>query len=709
MTFNEFTEKFKIKLNKHQARAVTEIDGPVLLLSVPGSGKTTVVVSRIGYMLYCLGLNPDQILTMTYTVAATADMRARFRKLFGDEFADRLEFRTINGVCAIIINYYSRSFNRQPFELVTDDGALNKILRDIYIASSNTFPAETDIKEIRTSITYVKNMMLSGDEIDEIEIDGINFSDIYAKYCHYLSSHRLMDYDDQMSIALMILKKHPSVLKYFQNRYTYINVDEAQDTSKIQHMLIRLLASQNRNIFMVGDEDQSIYGFRAAYPQALLEFERIYPDGKVLYMETNYRCDGEIVSCADKFIKQNHNRHPKNMIASRKAKNKVCEIKLTDYNKQYSYLLSVAKKNDSQTAVLFRNNESAIPIIDILEKSEVSYYYRQRESFFFSHYIVRDILSFFRLSREAWNTELFLESYYKFDIKIKRDLLTDALRHRRKSARTNVIDDILENGDFEAWQIYKLNSLKLSLASLMKGSSYGSVNKILYTMGYASYLESRKADMTKVNILLSLANQNPDIKEFLTRTDELKKIIDNGAGEPESRFILSTIHSSKGLEYDHVIIIDAIDGVLPAIQQDEEMSDEDKDKLEEERRLFYVGITRAKNRLELITYSSRFGNSTNTKSSFINQLLSDKKQISPVLPIKRKASGTMTAISLSPEKIQNILKDYYVGAMVKHRIFGRGEIKVIADNIATIEFGQGSERKLDLALCIQKGILTLAV
>ncbi|MBQ5584191.1 MAG: ATP-dependent helicase, partial [Ruminiclostridium sp.] len=289
MTWEEFRDRVKVPLNRQQEAAVRAVDGPVLLLAVPGSGKTTVLILRLGYMLFCQNILPENILTMTYTVAATRDMAARFAAFFGEEMARRLEFRTINGVSARIIRHYEQTMGRQAFQLITDEGKLSALVGELCRKATGEFATESTIKSLRTAITYIKNMQLSKEEIDEYQADDLPVARVYRDYCAALRQNGWMDYDDQMVYAAQILRQYPKILKHFQGRYPYLCVDEAQDTSKIQHGIIRLLAGERPNLFMVGDEDQSIYGFRAAYPAALMEFERVYPGARVLLMEKNYR------------------------------------------------------------------------------------------------------------------------------------------------------------------------------------------------------------------------------------------------------------------------------------------------------------------------------------------------------------------------------------------------------------------------------------
>ena len=318
MTAREtFEAKYIAPLNEQQRVAARTVDGPVLLLAVPGSGKTTVLVTRLGYMVYCCGIAPESVLTMTYTVAATGDMKRRFASLFGPEYADRLEFRTINGVSSKIIRYYSEYYRRQAFRLLDNDAELTELVRSIYQSVNEEYAEIGTVKDIRSAIAFIKNMMLTDGEIDSMETGIENFPEIYRRYQEKLKKRKRMDFDDQMYYAKRILETCPPVLEYFQERCRYVCVDEAQDTSKIQHAIIRLLARRYGNLFMVGDEDQSVYGFRAAWPDALLNFERDYPGARVLFMERNYRSTNEIIGVANAFISGNRFRRRKAILPVR--------------------------------------------------------------------------------------------------------------------------------------------------------------------------------------------------------------------------------------------------------------------------------------------------------------------------------------------------------------------------------------------------------
>ena len=691
MTKPEFETQYLSHLNPQQRQAVQQIDGPALLLAVPGSGKTTVLVTRLGYMLYCCGIMPQETLTVTYTVAAAQDMKARFSSLFGVE--ENLQFRTLNGICDTIIRYYVRTKGRTAFDLVTNDRKLSEILRGLLGKQSGEYRTDQQMKELKTMITYCKNRMLTETEIDEQKVDGVDFAVLWRDYHSYMIEHRLMDFDDQMVIALKILHHHADILEDFRRRYRYISVDEAQDTSKIQHEIIGLLAKNHRNLFMVGDEDQSIYGFRAAWPEALLTFDQRWTDGKVLLMEENYRSTKSIVERADRFIARNIHRHQKHMVTKNPKGDKISLISLKDYQGQYCYLADVARKNKVQTAVLYRNNDSALPLIDLLEREHIPYACRQRESFFFTSPVVRDLLDILKFTFEPENGRLFLSFYYKLDLKIKRTTLEEILA---RGETGHVLDILVEDTNLNGWQVERLKSLRTHFEKIKTLTSYSALHRVIKFMGYGTYLEERGGDTFRAEVLLGLAKEHPDIDDFKARLVELKEILGTKE-EIDAPFILSTIHASKGMEYDRVILLDVVDGILPSLltPTDLHLSEEEHKDLEEERRLFYVGVTRARHKLELITAPSRFGGLI-PSSTFIRQLMEDA----------RPKNRILQKITRSDVEVNLLQQSFVNGSAVTHQIFGRGIVVNRIGAIILIQFEDGMSRKLDLPSCIQKGLLS---
>lgn len=615
MTLEQFKEQFNIKLNNQQLKAVQSVQNPTLLLAVPGSGKTTVLVTRLGYMIYCLGIEPESILTVTYTVAATNYMRQRFETMFGEQLAARLEFRTINGICSKIINYYGNCIGRKAFDLITEEGFKSKILSLIYQKELNEYPSENDLQTVITLITYIKNMMLSNEEIESLgKKENLPLAEIYKAYCGELRRQSLMDYDDQMVYAYTMLKTTPQVLEYFQNMYQYICVDEAQDTSKIQHKIIEILAMKNKKLFMVGDEDQSIYGFRAAYPEALLSFESTYPEGEILLMEENFRSDGAIVTAADRFIQKNKLRHKKNMKASRGMAKDIRLIEVKTRKSQYSYLTKVAENCNVDTAVLYRDNESIIPVVDMLERSGIDYKIKNADLTFFNHKIVTDIKNIIRFAENPKDTEIFMQIYFKIGTYLSKMGAIEACRISEEKG-IPVIDSALRYGRIPKGTEKSLKAMKTHIESILEESAYKAVYRIVNFMGYSAYLERAKIKDGKISILQALAANEKTPEDFLNRLDELAMIIKNKKNNYDCKFTLSTIHSSKGLEYDTVYIMDVKDGVFPekVVANRKKATDEEIKTYEEERRLYYVAVTRAKNQLCIFDFKD--------SSTFNNQLL----------------------------------------------------------------------------------------
>lgn len=635
MEWQEFERKFPQKLNEQQKEAVQSVEGPVLLLAVPGSGKTTVLVTRLGYMIYAKGIAPEKILTVTYTVAATEDMAARFASLFGTDMADRLTFKTINGICAGIIHTYGRKTGRTPFALLNDEKVIADTLAKIYQKTERTYATESDLQTVRTLITYIKNSMLTDAEIREMDKTAdMKISAIYKEYNTWLREQKLMDYDDQMVYAYTMLQRFPELLRLYQDKFPYLCVDEAQDTSKIQHAIIALLASKTENLFMVGDEDQSIYGFRAAYPEALLSFEKNHPGAKVLLMEENFRSGAGIVKAADTFIQKNTLRHKKHMRAIKDGEEVVKEIAVKTRDDQYRYLAAVAEncaaaradrvggRSDNRTAdashtvaVLYRDHECALPLIDLLERKEIPYRMRNAEISFFTHRTVLDVLNIMKLAMHPKDAETFLQVYYKINTYIRKE---DALQIAR----------ISETQDISVWNAavryhglsdYTMSSVqntRMHMQQLLTERGDKAVKRILYYMGYQEYLERCGLKADKIEILRILGSREDSMAGLLQRLRELQDILTRKETDYSCNFILSTIHASKGLEYDTVYLMDVTDGILPAqmLKNPEKASGEERENYEEERRLFYVGATRAKSELYVFT--------TGKPHSFCKELLS---------------------------------------------------------------------------------------
>jgi len=743
MEWKEFETTFSVKLNQQQKEAVQSTKGPVLLLAVPGSGKTTVLVTRLGYMIYCKNIPPERILTVTYTVAATKDMSERFAVRFGEDMAKRLEFRTINGICARIIQYYGRRIGKTPFELVKDEKATTGMLIRICQDHGMGYPTESDLKNVRTLITYIKNMMLNEEELQKLEEESdIRIAGIYREYCRQMREQKLMDYDDQMLYAYNILRKDLGVLAYFQNRYPYICVDEAQDTSKIQHAIIALLAAGTGNLFMVGDEDQSIYGFRAAYPEALLSFEKKHSGAKVLLMEENFRSNAKIVEAADKFIQKNTLRHEKHMRAAREAGADIREISLKSRKAQYVYLMKAAQKcttgmagmsgseehkgradaSVTETAVLYRDNECAIPLIDLLERKNIPYRMRNADLSFFTHRTVLDVQNIIRFAMDPKDTELFMQIYYRLKLFFNKK---DALRYAQISQEKDmeVLDAALKYGNLEKYQEDNIRNLKRQMVRILNMPGDEAVNQILTYMGYQDYLKKMGMNANKLETVKLIGSRVESPEKLLERLEELRTIIQEKVSDKDCPFILSTMHASKGLEYDTVYLLDVMDGILPekVLANSRTASKEELETYEEERRLFYVGVTRAKNQLNVFT--------TNKPSKFCSELLGKRNlrenqqkeyagikkwgDYSPAGTYGIKGNGmyhgygTGHGSQKQPGKSYQELADALgEGMIVKHKKFGEGVVVDMEGEHIRIQFGD-NVKNMDLKVLARLGMLEI--
>lgn len=607
-----------LHLTEQQKQAIRTVDGPVLLLAVPGSGKTTVLVTRIGYMILIRNIPPERILTLTYTVAATRDMKARFTTLFGEDLAERLQFRTINGISSVIIHYFGRLIGKAPFHLLNDDKQISQLLGKIYQSVEKTYATEADLKNIRTYITYIKNRMLTGDEIQSLEEEAeVHIARIYELYQQEMRAMGAMDFDDQMVYALAILRKSPETLQHFQNLYPYILVDEAQDTSKIQHVIIRLLAGHD-HLFMVGDEDQSIYGFRAAFPEALLHFEQEHPGARVLLMEQNFRSQAEIVSRADRFIQKNVLRHEKTLQATRTPQKIPSVIPVRSRTAQYQYLLKVAASRKTETAILYRDNECALPLVDLLDRNHIPFQIKGNDLAFFTNRVIIDLTNIIRFALDPCDTELFLQIYYKLKLYLSKPVAMQ-IADAAKKYHLPVLDAALQYVDLPENTESNVLNMKSHFNSIPSDKADQAINRITGTMGYNDYLERANLSDHKLSILRALSYQTANAESLLNRLSELRALFQNqessvtdDSGNAEvPPLILSTIHSSKGLEYDTVYLMDVFNGLFPddipdiALKSDalrRTATGKDLSELkyyEEERRLFYVAVTRAKNSLYL--------------------------------------------------------------------------------------------------------------
>ena len=553
--------------------------------------------------------------------------------------------------------------------MVENEGELAKIVSDLYRELSGEFATQSVIKELRKGIAYVKNMMLGKEDLGELDTGFDQFPELYAQYNLALRQRHWMDYDDQMIYAKTILENYPDILAHFQDAFPYICVDEAQDTSKIQHAIIQLLARKTGNLFMVGDEDQSIYGFRAAYPDALMQFEQTYPKARVLLMEENYRSTPEILHLANGFIRKNTDRRPKTVRPTRVSGANVHLISAADRTAQYAWLLDMAAHCDGQTAVLYRNNDSALPLIDLMERQGLPFRCRQMDDTFFTHRLVADLLDIIAFANDRRNTEAFLRIYYKIGCGITKKAAEYACEACQHSGKT-VLEELLTFSPLSQYARDSAAGLMDLLPQLLEETAARGLKRIWTELRYKDYVEQQQLDGNKFEILTLLAEREADLNTLVARLDYLRMLV-SAPPEPSSEgLILSTVHSSKGLEYETVYLLDVLDGILPAVT--EPKGPEEKRRYQEERRLFYVAMTRAKDHLYLFSCLDR-------SSSFIRELRRE-------LPVEKTEEDDLFAA----------LREDLCGKAYYHGQKGRGIVRAACEGRCMIAYPGGDTETLTI-------------
>lgn len=690
MTFEEFLDKYKLTFNDQQKAAILACDRPVCLLACPGSGKTRTLVAKVGYMITCLGVRPENILTMTYTVSAAGDMAERFQSFFGPELASRVQFRTINSIAQGVITAFARSTGKTVYGLVSEEKDRAGYIRQAYLNIVKEWPVESDIKSVGSEITLMKNMLYTDAQIKGHKSETEHFPEIYFEYQRLLAKDSKMDFDDQLTTCYRLLKKVPDLLSMLQERYRYVCLDEAQDTSKVQHEIVRMITEKSRRLFMVGDEDQSIYKFRGAFPEGLLNFKEHYPDGEILLMEKNYRSDANIVNAADLFIQKNTKRHAKHIVPERMAADTIRKMSASTPGRQYDAIVRELKAAERHTAVLARNNESLIPFIDRLERENVPYNVRQMDMGFFTHPVVTDIKNFLTLASGNHDPQALQAVYYKSSLHLKKEMVQEAVRSCERSGSD--VFDVLRSLSQHAYQRTAITAFVRSLNAIGKETPSSAISSILYTLEYEDFISRSKTSgqRTKIEILKAIAEGKGSIREFLQSLEDLADRIAVKERTPGAKVILSTVHSSKGLEYDTVFLVDAYKGCFPEkYPSGAGLSGEALDILEEERRLYYVGITRAKNHLTVVSYEDRV-------CPFTDELFAQRTVQAKLEKAEKTPQG---------EAFEQYMASIKPDTTVVHNQFGWGTVVTRKGSYATVIFETVGIKQISLMATFMSGAM----
>lgn len=690
-----------IFLNEQQQKGIVETKQNLLLLAVPGSGKTTVLVSRIAHLICNEEVSSKQILTLTYSRETARDMKHRFQKLFGELIEEVPEFRTIHSFCLLILKRYAQMLNRTLPKLISEHvyaGLKQRVLRDLYQKHNQEYLTDDLLETLDRQISFTKNRMLDQIAIQKREKEIKAFSLIYQEYERFKKENGLMDYDDMLSYTYDIFCRFPKILNEFQERYTYINIDEAQDTSLLQHRIIQCLSEKNY-VFMVGDEDQSIYSFRGASPKELLEFQKNYRDGLILKMEQNYRSHQDIIEKANDFIKQNKQRYEKNMFCDNNETGSTLVCHLKDYSYQSQEIVRFIKDNPKEKtlAVLFRNNDSSVPIIDLLYQQGIEFYMKETQLSYFNSFVMRDMIAYFMLSYYPCDLNYFKQIYYKIG------LSKGAYAYVEKNINDyqSVFDCAARISSLSDYRKNQMQYYHSAFKRLKDMKPVKAIRFILNELNYQYYLDHKLNDgfmktgaNQKVNTAIQLAQGLDDIHAFLDKLDELPKALAQKQNiNKHSNVTLSTLHSSKGMEYDIVIMADILKDIIPMDTSVNNQLLGNSEDMENEVRLFYVGVTRAKEKL-IFFQSHAINETVASPSRFIDRFLNGNP-----LHYQNKLNAS--------EKIMLADIPSLVGVEIYHNHFGNGVVKEQDGDHLEILFEDKIQRIISYSICMNNKIIKI--
>lgn len=584
-----------MKLTEKQKLAANHKDGPCLVLAVPGSGKTTMLLERIKNLSN--DIDPNKILNLTFSRSQAVDMKNRYLK---ESQRDKINtnFMTIHAFCYLVIRNFYKKHNLELKILEADD-SYNKynLIKEIYYKTNKRIMSDEDMKNFFSVVGYMRNSLSDLSYLKNSQIKNINL--IYQSYEKFKKDNFYIDYDDMQTLALELINTYPNLLKSIRNKYKYIQLDEGQDTSILQFKIIEKISDPNNNLMIVADDDQSIYGFRAAEPSYLLNFRENYPNSKFISMNENHRSSGNIVEVCHKFIKQNKNRYDKNIFTRKDLGNKVHLANLNDSKEAYKYIIDHMDPKKTN-AILYRNNISCLNLISFLIDDERDFTINFPSYDYFNSKIIRDLENIIEFSNDFYNVDQFSEIYYKINTYLNKEEIKKLVYKPKNLDVFSYLEEIVDDE-----KSYNLANVKRKLIHLRKLHLDKKISYIYTYMGYGTYIDtfSKKYYELIYNkdlYIESLINFSKDLKSLDELHEKIRKYEKMNQKLTSSNLILSTIHRSKGLEYDNVFIIDLVKNEFPMLRDDE-------NNLEEERRVFYVAMTRAKENLYLLSLKKRIG------------------------------------------------------------------------------------------------------
>ncbi|WP_431731790.1 DNA helicase PcrA [Aceticella autotrophica] len=711
------------KLNDKQKEAVLRTDGPLLLLAGAGSGKTKVLTHRIAYLIKEKKISPANIIAITFTNKAAKEMKDRIEGLLG--YVGDLWVSTFHSACVRILRRdiekigYDRNF--VIFDTTDQKALITDCIKELNLNDKQFTP-----KGMLNAISSAKDKMITPDRyLLECGNDFRNkkISDIYELYENKLKKNNALDFDDILIKTIELFKKDESVLKYYQNKFRYIMVDEYQDTNTPQYKFVNMLASKYRNLCVVGDDDQSIYGWRGADIKNILDFEKDYPDACVIKLEQNYRSSQTILDAANYVIDNNIKRKKKKLWTQNGNGEKITICELNNEREEVTFVIEQIKeltqkgRKYSDFAILYRTNAQSRIFEEALMMNDIPYkligalrFYDRKE--------IKDVMGYLRILVNPYD-----DVSFKRIINVPKrgigDTTIKVLEEYAQNNNTSMFFAITE-ADINPKAKKSANEFKIFMEEMMKELNSLSITEVIdRILEKTGYVDELKADNTKesesrienINEFILAAkefeenSEDKSLEAFLSGITLVSDI--DTAGEIGDSIVLMTLHSAKGLEFPVVFMVGMEDGIFPGSR-----SFMDEHALEEERRLCYVGITRAKELLYM-TYAkvrNLYGRTQyNASSRFLKEIPDelvvtyDKEGIQKreYQPISAYINNFVTSIDAKHvNKNKNDNKNFNLGDRIEHKLWGQG-------TVVTVE---GSGEDLEIVAAFPKlGLKRLSV
>lgn len=607
-----------MSLNPSQVQAVIHKDGPCMVLAGPGSGKTLTITKRIEYLIGKHHVSPEEILVITFTKAASVEMKERFVRLCGQK-AGHVTFGTFHGIYYGILKW---AYRMNASNILSEEQKY-QLLKQVIGRMEIDIDDEKDfLQGIAGEIGNIKNNQIPLAEYESLNCSEEVFREIFEQYEKERKRLKKIDFDDMLVLVYELFKKRPDILSMWQRKFRYILIDEFQDINQVQYDVIRMLAAPENNLFIVGDDDQSIYRFRGARPDIMLGFKKDYPDTKEILLDVNYRSTKAIVNGAARVIRHNVNRYPKQIITTNEQGETVHIQEVRHPIEESKYVVSQiqeAKKRgipSSEIAVLFRTNVEARALAETFMEYNMPFRMKERMPNLYEHFIAQDLITYLKMALGDRSRKSFLAIMNRPNRYIGRDSV-EGTTISFESLRKFYCD--------KDWMLDRIDQLEVDFRILKNMAPYGAIQYIRKHIGYDEFLKEyaafRKINMEDLKEVLREIEERAKafrtIEEWFTHieeySEELKRQSQQKETDPEA-ITFMTMHGSKGLEFDLVFIIGANETITPYKKA------ETKEEVEEERRMFYVAMTRARKKL-IISYTKERNGKSMAQSRFVGELL----------------------------------------------------------------------------------------